>query len=147
MRHLLFLLAFVLCVDAFSQADASLKKELDQLNQAIDQSVVTKDISFLKKHYSDDFVFTHFTGLIDSKQSWIKNIESMGDARFIKRQHDSTVVELHGDVAIIYGKLTVERESKEKTISGYALWYVRVFALRNKIWQMVSHRSTKEVKS
>jgi hypothetical protein len=70
----------------------------------------------------------------------------MGEARFTKRQHDSTTVELHDDIAIIYGKLSVERESKEEKLSNYALWYVRVYSLRNKVWQMVSHRSTEEVK-
>lgn len=147
MRQTFLFLSFVILSSAaLSQANESLKKEIDQLNQSIDNAVVKKDIAFLKKHYSDDYVFTHFTGLIDSKESWIRNIESMGDARFTKRQHDSTTVELHGDVAIIFGKLSVERESKEKKLSNYALWYVRVYALRNKVWQMVSHRSTEEVK-
>jgi ketosteroid isomerase-like protein len=147
MRAPLILFSFLLLSSAvFSQANDALKKELDQLNQAIDQAVVNKDIAVLKKHYGDDFVFTHFTGLIDSKESWIKNIESMGEARFTMRQHDSTTVELHGETAVIFGKLSVVRESKEKTLSKYSLWYVRVFAFRNKVWQMISHRSTAEVK-
>src|SRR5688572_4397459 len=120
MRGTLFLIFLVgFSIAGFSQTSDALKKEIDQLNQSIDQAVVTKDIAFLKKHYSDDYVFTHFTGLIDSKESWIKNIESMGEARFTKRKHDSTTVELHGDVAIIFGKLSVERESKEKKLSNY----------------------------
>ena len=145
MRQFIFFF-LILSSSAFSQTNDALKKELDQLNRAIDQAVVNKDIAMLQKHYGDDFVFTHFTGDIDSKQSWIKNIESMGEARFTLRQHDSTTVELHGETAIIFGKISVVRESKEKTISKYALWYVRVFALRNKVWQMISHRSTEEVK-
>ena len=147
MARSLLLFSFLFSVAAcFAQSNDALRKELDLLNQSIDQAVVDKNISFLKKHYADDFVFTHFTGQIDSKESWIKNIESMGDARFTKREHDSTTVELHGEVAIIFGKLSVTRESKEKTLSGYALWYVRVFARRNKVWQMISHRSTEEAK-
>lgn len=121
-----------------------IEKELDDLNRKIDQAVVDKNIDFLKKHYADDFVFTHSTGLIDSKESWIKNIEKMGTDKFLSRAHDSTKVEMHGDVAIIFGKLSVERQGKEK-ISRYALHYVRVFAIRNKVWQMICHKSTDEV--
>lgn len=121
-----------------------IEKELDDLNRKIDQAVVDKNLDFLKKHYGDDFVFTHSTGLIDSKESWIKNIEKMGTEKFLSRAHDSTKVEMHGEVAIIFGKLTVERQGKDK-VSKYALHYVRVFAVRNKVWQMISHKSTDEV--
>lgn len=134
-------IVIVTTVSGFSQ---QIEKELDDLNRKIDQAVVDRNIEFLKKHYADDFVFTHSTGLIDSKESWIKNIENMGTDKFLSRAHDSTKVEMHGDVAIIFGKLTVERKGKDK-ISRYALHYVRVFAIRNKVWQMISHKSTDEV--
>lgn len=122
-----------------------IEKELDDLNRKIDQAVVDKNIAFLKKHYAEDFVFTHSTGTIDSKDSWINNIEKMGNEKFLSRAHDSTKVEMHGDVAIIFGKLSVERQGKEK-ISKYALHYVRVFAIRNRVWQMICHKSTDEVR-
>lgn len=134
------LLIATLC--SFAQ---QIEKELDDLNRKIDQAVVDKNIDFMKKHYADDFVFTHSTGLIDSKESWVKNIEKMGTDKFLSRAHDSTKVEMHGDVAIIFGKLSVERQGKDK-ISKYALHYVRVFALRNKVWQMICHKSTDEVR-
>ncbi len=144
MKKFLSLIAILtLAFAAFAQKKTGEQKEIDDLNRAIDHAVVKKDIEFLKKHYSDDFVFTHATGLIDSKESWIKGIENMKDARYASREHDSTVVELHNDVAIISGKLSVTREEKEKT-SRYAVKYVRVYALRNKVWQMICHRSTGE---
>lgn len=118
-------------------------RQVDEINQLIDNAVVAKDIEKLKKYYADDFVFTHGTGLIDSKESWISDIQRMGDAKFVSREHDSTTVELHGDVAIIFGKLSVAREAKQQ-IRRYYLQYVRVYARRNKVWQMISHKTTKE---
>ena len=142
MKQAIAVFLFVLTTTfGFSQ---QLEKELDDLNRKIDQAVVDKNIEFMKKHYADDFVFTHFTGLIDSKESWIRNIEKMGTDKFLSRIHDSTKVEMHGDVAVIFGKLSVERQGKDK-ISKYALHYVRVFAIRNKVWQMICHKSTDEV--
>lgn len=140
MKLLTTALLLLVTLSSFAQLD----KELDDLNRKIDQAVVDKNIEFLKKHYAEDFVFTHATGLVDSKDSWIQNIEKMGVDKFLSRAHDSTKVELHGDVAIIFGKLSVQRQGKEK-ISKYALHYVRVFALRKKVWQMISHKSTDEV--
>ncbi len=143
-----WLLVLLLLNAAFNISAAQTKTGeavvIDELNQAIDNAVVKKDIAFLEKHYGDDFVFTHGTGHIDSKSSWIQNIGNMGQARFISRDHDSTVVELHGEVAILAGKLSVKRESESKQTSGYALRYIRVFARRNGDWQLISHRTTSE---
>jgi ketosteroid isomerase-like protein len=127
-----------------AQAKDGEAKVVDDINRMIDRAVVNKDIGTLQKHYGDDFVFTHGTGQISSKESWINDIKNMGEARFASREHDSTTVEMHGDIAIIYGKLSVARESK-KEIRKYNLRYVRVFALRNNVWQMISHRTTEEL--
>jgi ketosteroid isomerase-like protein len=141
-KRSLFIVGIFLCatgVTAQSQEDT--RKTIDDLNRAIDRAVVKKDIGFLEKHYADDFVFTHGTGNIDSKDSWIKNIANMPEGtRFVSREHDSTFVEPHSNIAIITGKLSVQRQSKEKT-TDYFVKYVRVFVLRKKVWQMISHRT------
>ncbi len=140
---LLFVVLGVSTGPSFAQKSGE-ARAVDELNQLIDDAVVRKDIGFLEKHYADDFVFTHGTGHIDSKTSWIKNIRNMGEARFISRVHDSTVVEIHADVAVVAGKLSVLRQSAAKTSSTYGIRYVRVYARRNGVWQMISHRTTHE---
>ena len=123
--------------------DSAIIKLIDDTNRKIDRAVVAKDMKFLSKHYGEDFVFTHGTGLIDSKNSWLESIrKSKG---YASREHDSTVVELHKDIAIISGKLTVGRLTPTSDgTSKYSLRYVRVFALRKKNWEMISHRTTSE---
>lgn len=146
MKHcflIIWALAFALPQDGISQQKTGEAKLVDDLNSAIDHAVADKNFQILEKHYGNDFVFTHGTGLIDSKESWLKSIRNMGEARFVSREHDSTVVELHHDVAIVFGKLSVARESKGE-IRRYYIHYVRVFARRNDVWQMISHRTTKE---
>ena len=130
---------------AFAQpvADSAIIKVIDETNRKIDRAVVAKDMNFLKKHYGDDFVFTHGTGLIDSKSSWLASIQK--SKGYASREHDSTVVELHKEIAIIFGKLTVGRLTPASDgTSKYSLRYVRVFALRKKNWEMISHRTTSE---
>ena len=123
--------------------DQAIIKLIDETNRKIDKAVVAKDMDFLKKHYGEDFVFTHGTGLIDSKNSWLESIrKSKG---YAAREHDSTVVELHKDIAIISGKLTVGRLTPASDgTSKYSLRYVRVFAHRKNNWEMISHRTTSE---
>jgi ketosteroid isomerase-like protein len=147
MRFLLIVFIFFqLSLDATAQLsgqDPALVKLIDDLNRKIDRAVVSKDISVLEQSYGDDFVFTHATGLVDSKDSWIESIKK--NKGYAAREHDSTIVELHKDLAIIEGKLTVSRLAPAKDGSTkYSLKYIRVFALRKKNWEMISHRSTSE---
>ena len=126
-----------------SPQDSALINLIIDTNRKIDRAVVAKDIKFLKQHYGEDFVFTHATGLVDSKKSWLESIQR--NKGYAAREHDSTVVELHKDIAILSGKLTVTRlEPAKDGTRKYSLRYVRVFALRKKNWQMISHRSTSE---
>jgi ketosteroid isomerase-like protein len=111
-------------------------------NAQIDAGVVKKDIPTLQKLYADDFVFTHGGGSVDSKASWLKNIQNP-EMKFKTRVHDSTQVEMHGDVAIVFGRLDIVREQKQQNFK-YGIWYVRVFVRRDNRWQCISHRTTKE---
>src|SRR5687767_2943271 len=83
-------------VACFAQADT----DVLAANAQVDAGVVQKNIEALEKLYADDFVFTHGTGHVDNKVSWLKNIQSP-DIQFKSRVQDSTSAEMHGDVAII----------------------------------------------
>jgi ketosteroid isomerase-like protein len=144
MKTLFIISSLLITVVSFAQTDNGTSKAIDDLNRAIDRAVVNRDLATLEKHYGEDFVFTHGTGKVDSKESWVKSVQRLtDDNRFTSREHDSTQVELHGDVAIITGKLSVIRLTPKET-KRYALRYVRVYALRKKTWQLISHRTTEE---
>lgn len=118
------------------------QKTVDTINRSIDDAVVKKDISKLKQLYADDFVFTHGTGYVEGKGSWIKDVENPS-RKFTSRVHDSTLVELHDNVAIVTGSLAITRSDADALVR-YGIRYVRVFTLRNKSWQLISHRTVKE---
>ena len=134
----------VQAVSAQSAAkDSAIINFIEETNRKIDKAVVAKDMRLLERSYGEDFVFTHGTGLIDSKKSWLEDVrKSKG---FASREHDSIVVELHKDIAIVSGKLIVSRLAPATDgTSKYSLWYVRVFRHRKKNWEMISHRTTSE---
>jgi hypothetical protein len=121
---------------------AATKEYLKELNQALDQAVVDKNAAFMQKHYATDFYFKHGTGLIDSKTSWMKNVLNPA-ATFQSRKHDSLFVEWHRNVAVLAGTLTVKRPTPTM-LSTYGLRYIRVYAYRKKVWQLLSHRTIQE---
>ena len=119
-------------------------QDLIKLNQSIDQAVVNKDLKFLNDHYADDFVFTHGTGLVQNKKEWLDQV-SKPASKYISRIHDSVTVEPHAkDITILFGKLTVKRDDKAK-LAHYMLWYIRVYEKLKGRWQMISHKTIREV--
>lgn len=122
-------------------AQAADSSSLIALNQQIDDLVVRKDVSSLGGLYADDFVFSHGSGKVEGKASWLGTV---GRATYPLRQHDSVKVELHPGVAIVKGKMLIKRNDKDK-VAIYRLRYIRVYALREKRWQMISHSTTEEI--
>jgi ketosteroid isomerase-like protein len=117
------------------------KKLIDSINRGLDRAYVKRDIPFLQKHYAEDFYFLHATGMIDSKSSWIGKSGGSNSQLLLSREHDSTIVELHDNIAIVTGILAVLFVPAANR-DGYAVRYIRVYALRNKTWQLISHHST-----
>ena len=114
------------------QSDSSL---LITLNQQIDNYVVLRNTDALDKLYAGDFVFSHGSGRIEGKPGWFKSVLK---GNFLLRQHDSVTVEMHPGIAVVRGKLIVQKKEEKRT-SRYYLKYVRVYALRDKNWQLISH--------
>ena len=141
MKIFLFVFFFQLSTIIYAQTDtAETKHTLDSINRKLDRSVVNKDVAFMQKHYADDFFFYHATGMLDSKKSWIGKSESAKNMNQ-SREHDSVVVELHDNVAILKGILAVKLKP-EANRPNYFIRYIRVYAVRNNIWQLISHHST-----
>lgn len=61
---------------AFSICAQTPEKAVLLANAQIDEGVVKKDIQKLELLYADDFVFTHGTGFVEGKASWLKNIQN-----------------------------------------------------------------------
>ncbi len=137
MKLFSILLFGLISFGTLAQKDSEL---LLMINTQLDEGVVKKDIAFLQKHYADDFVFTHGGGLVEDKSRWIKNV-SNPESKFVSRVHDSTSVELHGDVALVVGKMAIVRKDKDKEVA-YGLKYIRVYRKNKNVWQMISHRTT-----
>lgn len=128
-------------INLYAQKDNTDSSYLVLLNPQIDNYVVKQNVNALDSLYANDFVFSHGSGKVEGKESWLK---SVAKNTYPSRQHDSVKVEIHPAVAIVKGNMFIQRVDKDKT-AIYRLKYIRVYALRNKRWQMISHNTTQEV--
>src|SRR5690349_21408322 len=121
MRFLFFLFLSIIARAANAQGPAdtmATKTKIDSVNRMLDRAVVKKDREAMEKYFAPDFFFLHATGKVDSKASWIKAALNV-DNKILSREHDSVVVELHVNVAIVSGLLSVRFPPGTK--KGYAI--------------------------
>ncbi len=140
MKKVLFLTVSLISISALFASAQTDSLKLIGLNQEIDDLVVKQDAKTLEGLYADDFVFSHGSGKVEGKATWLKTV---GRTVYPSRQHDSVKVEMHPGVAIVKGKMAIKRNDKDK-VAIYHLRYIRVYALRGKQWQMISHSTTEE---
>lgn len=119
--------------------------ELLELDQQWQSAVVVGDVKFIERRTADDFVFTHAGETKgDTKADWVARARR-GPATFVERKVSDRSVEVHGNVALIFGHLDVKAIDKDDPIPTgcYSVQYVHLYVRRKGRWLFVSHKTTR----
>ena len=119
------------------------------LEQKIEAAVVRGDVAFVSSVLSDDFHFVHGDGwttggkalMEDDKAAFLKRV---ADREYAVHDLDGVKVEMHGDVAITYGRyvsLFVPKNRGANPGQLNSIWFERVYAKRDGRWMFLSHRT------
>jgi len=124
--------------------------EVLALEQHIEEAIVRGDVAFIDRVTPADFSFVHGDGwtrggrplMSDDKAAFLKRV---ADKEYLVHDLDQVKVEMHGDVAITYGRyvsLFVPANRNPATPPRLnSIWFERVYAKRNGQWQFLSHRT------
>jgi ketosteroid isomerase-like protein len=119
------------------------------LEQRIEAAVVRGDVAFVSSVLSEDFHFVHGDGwttggralMEDDKAAFLKRVAGK---EYAAHDLDSVKVEMHGDVAITYGRyvsLFVPQNRAGNPGQLNSIWFERVYAKRDGRWMFLSHRT------
>jgi ketosteroid isomerase-like protein len=126
-----------------SENDQSGEAVIRDLEQHVETAIVSGDTTFLKSVYTDDFRFSHATGQVSTKA---QALEEASKRPYASRKLDELNVQLHGDVAVTYGLVSIIAQS-DHSHRAYIVRYVRVYQRSNGHWQMLMQRSVDETSS
>jgi len=120
--------------------------EVLEAEKAIGDAIVRGDAAYFDNATSSDFVMVHGDGwtrggtptLVDDKNSFMKRIASHS---YAAHDFDSVKVEMHGDVAITYGRYIGNIPSSGEGRAWFAVWYEKIYAKRGGRWMYLSHRT------
>jgi len=123
--------------------------EVLALEQKIETAVVRGDVSFVSSVLADDFRFIHGDGwtkggaplMDDDKAAFLKRV---AEREYAVHDLDGVKIEMHGDVAITYGRyvsLFVPKNRAGSPGQLNSIWFERVYAKRDGRWTFLSHRT------
>jgi hypothetical protein len=120
--------------------------EVLAFERAMEAAVVRGDVAYVDRVSSPDLSFTHGDGwttggkplLIDDRAAFLERVKNK---QYNARDLDSVKVELHGDIAITYGRYVAQNRTGPSDRSWFSVWFERVYEKRDGHWLYVSHRT------
>ncbi len=79
------------------------EQEIKQLYIDLCDASINKDLDKLNEILSDDYVLVHMTGMKQTKEDYIKSVET-GELSYYESKHESIEVNIDGNTATIVGK-------------------------------------------
>ena len=140
------LVVVTVCLASGEKAAPDPAADVLAFEREMEAAVVRGDVAFLDRACSSDFSFTHGDGWttggppvrVENKAQWLA---AVAKAPYLARDLDSVKVELHGDVAITYGRYRARNKAGDPGRRAFTVWFERVYARRDGRWQFLSHRT------
>ena len=118
------------------------ESEILQLDREFDRAIRDGDVIVLNRICADSFLFTHGDGVAQPRANFLALV-STGGMRSKTRDVADQQIEMHGDVALVTGRVHVTRDHPDPKRADYTIWYVRIYACRGGSWQILSNRTTR----
>src|SRR5580700_1499626 len=124
----LILLVAVLACAASGQAPKPPAAEVLDFERKMEAAVVRGDVAYVDSVSSPDLSFTHGDGWttggeplsVDDRKGFLKRVENK---TYLVRDLDSVKVEMHGDIAITYGRYIAENRTAAPGQSWFSVWF------------------------
>jgi hypothetical protein len=125
---------------------SSAAAEVLEFERAMEAAIVRGDVAYVDRVSAPDLSFTHGDGwtrggkplLVDDRAAFLKRVENK---QYNVRDLDSVKVEMHGDIAITYGRYVAQNRTAPPEQSWFSVWFERVYEKRDGRWLYVSHRT------
>jgi ketosteroid isomerase-like protein len=103
--------------------------------------ITKNDFRKLDQVLADELVYLHSTGVMDSKASYVKSLQS-GKQKYVSGKINDLKIRVYGQTAVLNGDANFEFVTDGKPGKAH-LKYTHVFVKGGKGWQLVSHQSLK----
>jgi ketosteroid isomerase-like protein len=147
MRILQFtLLALSLAALGFAQKKggrANAVPAIEKAEQDWSSAVRRGDAAAMGKILADDLVYTHSTGIVDTKDSYIKSITS-GSQKYAGIEYSDTKIRVYGRAALVTAVVRMTGTTNGVPFDNkLRMSHVWVRGAKGSDWLLVSHQTTR----
>ena len=137
MRKFLFVMGLLVAAPMF----AAVADEVKAAENEWLTGITKNDFRKLEQVLADDLMYLHSTGVMDSKASYVKSLQS-GKQKYVAGKINDLKIRVYGQTAVINGDANFDFVTDGKPGNAH-LKYTHVFVKGSKGWQLVSHQSLK----
>ncbi len=137
MKRFMMLAAVVLCVAVQAAAQSPAEQAVLKLEQQWTDALVKADLAALDRIYHEDLVYTHSSGVVDTKATYIDSIKT-GKTKYESFDRSEVRVRFHGDAALVTCRSVIKVNGNTLTVR-----YIHVYVKQKGAWKMVAHQATR----
>src|SRR5262245_16550720 len=124
--------------------------ELADLDRRLEEAAVKGDAELLERRLSGDFSFTHAGGTTETKSGYLSRVRRIPSRYFSARDDTHQVLEIHGDVPLVVGRLDIRgfgppADPTKAAPYCSAVEYIHLYARHDNQWIFVSNRTSQLV--
>jgi ketosteroid isomerase-like protein len=130
-----------LAIAVAAQTGGSSTEELRAAEKAWVSALQNKDLKALDQLLADDLVYTHSTGIVESKAQYIA-MQKSGTQVYKAVDYEDMKIRRYGDAGVVTAKVRM-RGSTKGTPFDNQLQILHVWAKKDGRWQLVAHQTTR----
>lgn len=127
-----------------SSADLrAIEAEVTRLDAARIEALLKHDLKALEQLFSDDLVYIHAAGRVDTKPGYMKMLAG-GNLIYVSLRYDppATVRAMGRDTVVVTGRANIEAKNKAGQITKRVLTTTTVYVRSPAGWKVVSYQGT-----
>lgn len=141
MKRILTTIILALALTAAVAAQTAAEKQMLKLEQQWVEALTKADTTALERIYHNDLTYTHSSGVVDTKASYLAGLKS-GNIKYLSLDRDEIKVSLYGNTALVTCRAEIKLLNKEQPVS-LTVRLLHVYIRQGGRWQMVAHQSTR----
>lgn len=141
MKHVLTIIICALALTVVATAQTADEKQVLKLEQQWGAALTTVDTAALERIYHNDLSYTHSSGVVDTKTSYLASLKA-GATKYQSVDRDEIKVSIYGQTALVTCRADIKLLNRGQPVS-LTLRLLHVYIRQGGRWQMVAHQSTR----